>query len=65
MEDTTRSTMMAVPLSLNSLLERAGRLLQENGPMLRASVRFVTSGVIGVAVRRVFSRTLPTDFYPA
>ncbi len=44
-------------------LERAGRLLQENGPMLRASVRFVTSGVIGAAVRRVFSRSLPTDFY--
>jgi digeranylgeranylglycerophospholipid reductase len=44
-------------------LERAGRLLQENGPMLRASVRFVTSGVIGAAVRRVFQQTLPTDFY--
>ena len=44
-------------------LEKAGRLLAENGPLLRASVRFVTSGVLGAAVQRVFQQAVPREFY--
>ncbi|HQK87343.1 MAG TPA: NAD(P)/FAD-dependent oxidoreductase [Acidobacteriota bacterium] len=44
-------------------LERAGRLLEENGPLLRASVRFITSGLLGAAVRRVFQGAMPREFY--
>jgi|GEM_PF-945762 len=44
-------------------LAKAGRLLAENGPLLRASVRFVTSGILGAAVRRVFQQAVPREFY--
>jgi fatty-acyl-CoA synthase len=52
MEDTTRSTMMAVPLSLNSLLERAGRLFSSNEIVSRRPDKTLVRHTYGEWYRR-------------